>query len=530
MLPMDAEDGSDCSWWQWDCKMSDFGATLAGDAVENLAAAVLEAVLVGVNVLATSWVYVGTPDLTSGDGMSGGMATGNVNTGTPSGATQVETLLGYAVWISLGVCVLALITLGATMAINQRRGEGSGTLSKIGLVLFATVLISGAAGIVSGVLPSTGPADSSRPVSFLQSHLWWFMGAAALMSVIAGSVRMVWEQRADPGKELIKSLITLVVVTGGGVAIIGAAVSAADAFSVWIIDSSVDADFYDAMGEMLQLGGLDGLTGAFLVMFVGIFVLFFALLQIVLMIIRVGMIVILAGIFPLAASFTNTEMGKTWFKKCLGWLIAFVLYKPAAAIIYATAFQITGSSVFGEEDEYGMLSALVGITMMLVSLIAMPALMKFVAPMASMGGGGIGGTVAGVAGLVGGKLASGAVQKGQESSDSATSDPGGSAPSGSDSTGGEHSSPDPEGAPSSDAASSPTGDGEGETSSPPTGPTGGEEGGELAESSGTEAAAGATPVGAVAGELADRVEGAKEGISNDFGGTVDDATGSHDGD
>jgi len=66
----------------------------------------------------------------------------------------------------------------------------------------------------------------------------------------------------------------------------------------------------------------------------------------------------------------NTGMGEQWFKKFLGWLIAFI------------------------------------------SLIAMPALMKFVAPMASLGG-----AMAGSAGLVGGKLASGAMKLGQDQAD-----------------------------------------------------------------------------------------------------------------
>ncbi|MEY9211646.1 hypothetical protein ABH917_001092 [Thermobifida halotolerans] len=253
MLPMEAEDASSCQWWQVDCRMGEFGSTIVGDAVENLAAAVLEGVGTVVGVMASQWVFVGTIDLTSDDGIEGGIANGQpVDFGHhPASASNVETLLGYAAWISLGVCVLALIFLGATMTLNQRRGEGAGHISKIGIVLFATVLISAASGIVTGVLPSTGPEDASRPVTFLQSYLWWYMGAAAVMSVIVGAVRMVWEQRADPGRELLKSLMTLVVVAGAGVAGIGAAVAAADGFAQWIILESTDVEFGTAITEML---------------------------------------------------------------------------------------------------------------------------------------------------------------------------------------------------------------------------------------------------------------------------------------
>ena len=50
---------------------------------------------------------------------------------------------------------------------------------------------------------------------------------------------MAWEQRAEPGRELIKGLLTLVVVAGAGLTAISLAVAAADGFARWIIDSSL---------------------------------------------------------------------------------------------------------------------------------------------------------------------------------------------------------------------------------------------------------------------------------------------------
>ncbi|MEK8229335.1 hypothetical protein NKG05_30670 [Oerskovia sp. M15] len=92
-----------------------------------------------------------------------------------------------------------------------------------------------------------------------------------------------------------------------------------------------------------------------------------------------GMLVILTGILPLSASFTNTEMGKNWFRKCVSWLVAFILYKPAAAIVYAAAFQLVGQGSF-EDDGSGLLAVLTGLMLMTIALFAMPALMRFVTP------------------------------------------------------------------------------------------------------------------------------------------------------
>lgn len=528
MLPTDSVDEG-CNWYQFRCTMGSFGETLAGNAIENLASAVLESMADVVGIMATSWVFVGTPTLTGGEG---GTAVPMPHESTG----QLETLMGYVAWVCLGICVLALMFLGATMALNARRGEGFGHISKIGIVLFATVLISGAAGIITGILPSAGPSNASRTVGFLQAHLWWYMGAAAVVSVIIGAVRMVWQQRAEPGKDLVKSLITLVLVAGAGVPVIGMAVSAADGFSAWIILSSTDEEFGAAVMAMLALALTENSgIGAFLVMFLGIFVIFFSFLQIILMLIRVGMIVILTGTFPLAASFTNTEMGQQWFKKFCAWLIAFILYKPAAAIIYAAAFQLVGSSVFSGEDESGLLNFLVGVMMMLISLVAMPALMKFVVPMATLGGGGVGGAMAGAAGLVGGKLASGAMQIGQDQATSGTADAGGGggggSPSGATETSGQDQGPAPEQQEDSSQKETTSPAGNDEQDQPPQDPgaqpgpglDSGPDGTSEALSTGGDpsmAATGGVPVTQVADQLQQPIDGA----SSDVTGAVDDAT------
>src|ERR1700712_4412597 len=65
-----------------------------------------------------------------------------------------------------------------------------------------------------------GGSAPSDAVGFLQDSLWWYMAAAAVLSVIIAGGKMAWEGRAQPGRELLKSLMTLVVVAGGGLATI----------------------------------------------------------------------------------------------------------------------------------------------------------------------------------------------------------------------------------------------------------------------------------------------------------------------
>ncbi|MDI3279537.1 hypothetical protein QK292_18540, partial [Arthrobacter sp. AL08] len=159
----------------------------------------------------------------------------------------------------------------------------------------------------------------------------------------------------------------------------------------------------------------------FILIVLGLIGLIASLVQIVLMVVRSGMLVILAGILPTTAAFTNTEMGRQWFQKAVGWTIAFILYKPAAAIVYSVAFllmsnktqvPLIGSITGNSSGQDGLITSITGFTLMNVALFALPALMRFVTPMvgavASGSGAGAGAAV--------GAMATGAVSLGRSGS------------------------------------------------------------------------------------------------------------------
>jgi len=114
--------------------------------------------------------------------------------------------------------------------------------------------------------------------------------------------------------------------------------------------------------------------------------------QIVLMVVRSAMLILLLGVLPIAAAATNTEMGKGWFKRIISWLIAFILYKPVAALVYATAIKLTGAA-FEEGERNGplaftsqdpgeqIMNMVTGVTMLVLALFALPALMRFITPL-----------------------------------------------------------------------------------------------------------------------------------------------------
>ncbi|MDX6728446.1 MAG: hypothetical protein QOK49_3251 [Baekduia sp.] len=257
---------------------------------------------------------------------------------------------------------------------------------------------------------TTSGGHPSDAVSFLQGSLWWYMGAAAVLSVIVGGARMAIERKADPGRDVLRGLLTLAVVVGAGLTVIALSVAAADGFAGWIIDGSLEGtDFGQNVATMIGLSSRAGPLGPLLVIIFGLLAILASAVQIMLMVVRGGMLVILAGVLPLAAAFTSSETGRAWFRKCVGWLIAFILYKPVAAIVYATAFRLTGSDIYAS-DESGLLNVLVGLVLMILALVALPALMRFVTPMVAATAGGGGRSALGSAALA--ALPSGAIALG----------------------------------------------------------------------------------------------------------------------
>lgn len=372
--------GPECGTFDFGCQAEDAASRVFGSAIEDLAAAISEGLGQMVASASTLWVRVGTPNLTGGGGSSA------INPGeVPPESAQITTVLSWVMWIGLAIAILSLIAMGTLLAVRMSRGEGAASLGRLGLVMSAVIMISGASSVVAALVPSQPPGGVSGPVATLQSSLWWYMAAAATVSIIIGGLKMAWEQRAQPGKQVLQGVLTLIVVAGAGVTIISILLVASDAYAVWLLNRTLDCDVatdeacfgQSLMGILSALGAGSGM-GPILVIVLGLFGLLITALQVMLMVARGGMLVILAGVLPLAAALTTTESGKQWFNRCIGWTVALLLYKPAAAMVYVAAFELVRSS-----ETEGILSALTGLMLMVIALVALPALMKFVTPMVS---------------------------------------------------------------------------------------------------------------------------------------------------
>jgi hypothetical protein len=150
------------------------------------------------------------------------------------------------------------------------------------------------------------------------------------------------------------------------------ALRASDDYTFWILKQAVfgdSADPTDTLGTALAgLAPTESYNTLILLIVFSIPILFITVAQIILMIFREGSVVILAGLLQLGAAGSFTRLTSGWMSKLTGWMLALIAYKPIAATVYATAFALMGAD--------GLRNSIMGLAVLLLAIIAMPATMK----------------------------------------------------------------------------------------------------------------------------------------------------------
>ena len=117
------------------------------------------------------------------------------------------------------------------------------------------------------------------------------------------------------------------------------------------------------------------------------------------------MLPILVGVAPMWAAMSWMESGKQAFAKTIGWLFAFLAYKPVAALVMAAGSALMVTAGPGDDSQ--------AITLMLTLsvIILLPAMIRVIVPavQSSVGGGG-GGILPSILGM-GVALAGGGLRK-----------------------------------------------------------------------------------------------------------------------
>lgn len=222
--------------------------------------------------------------------------------------------------------------------------------------------------------------DNKATAWFQDTSLPITIALLTLGLVVAGA-RVMYSRRGEPFQEVMSALGRAVAVITLGTAAIQIFVWGGDAYAQWILKQSgvTAAGGYTVAGFAAASPGLALIFGLIGVMAVGF--------QWVIMFVRQALMLLLNAFWQISASYALLKRGEQAFEKVTAWIIAFIIYTPLAASIYAFAWRL-------KDGEDGVGGVLYGLMLIVLAVVALPAIMRLLVPASGALGSAIGGAMA----------------------------------------------------------------------------------------------------------------------------------------
>lgn len=173
----------------------------------------------------------------------------------------------------------------------------------------------------------------STLIGEIESMFSWIVAAFVMAGFMAAGIRMIWQRGPEPAVDLARAVVSFVLVSGVGVALVQGFAAASDAWAAQLMAESLDLGDVDA--TLLPLASLNSA----MILILALVMIIGGLVQAVLMVAREASLIILTGLIVLAASGQFFRSTQTWLYNLLGWIIPLILWKPIAAILTSLAFR-----------------------------------------------------------------------------------------------------------------------------------------------------------------------------------------------
>ncbi|WP_141211173.1 hypothetical protein [Enemella dayhoffiae] len=233
------------------------------------------------------------------------------------------------------------------------------------------------------------------PIRSIQRDFDPIIAGLMVLAILIGCAKVSIQLRGDGLVDIARAIATTIVVAGLLAIVVQVVLSITDSLAISLMAGAPgpnDPGLQNvaAMGEVMkspEFGGI-GLVGMLVMSFL---VIFAAVAQIAMMILRMAVIPALVVFAPIAASTSSTRIGSQWLQKTLMYLLAFVIYKPVAAATYVLglrmlAFAGSSEQLKGPQGEVAAIVQVIGAgVLMFLTVALMPVLLKFLVPVAGAG-------------------------------------------------------------------------------------------------------------------------------------------------
>lgn len=289
-----------------------------------------------------------------------------------------------------------------------KAGEGIKDLANDAVATAAKSISDAAAAMMKWLntwwMEAPQPDLKADPVNQVIGDLTWYTAAFAILGFLFALGKMVLSQDFKTMIGGVQPVVNLIMVTACYATGITLLLTAGDELSTWLLDRAASAGNSEgdisALAVVTTFGSVLG-SGGWLIF--ALIELLGSVVNFAFMLFRNILLPVLMVFLPTLAAASGTEAGKQAFTKANGYLIAFICFKPVAAVIYALGLWFMNTPVVSGVGKEGakvedLAEAVVGVCMgtgiMILAALALPALIKFVVPVASKGAGAFSGGAA----------------------------------------------------------------------------------------------------------------------------------------
>ncbi|GGG01362.1 hypothetical protein GCM10007304_14200 [Rhodococcoides trifolii] len=207
-----------------------------------------------------------------------------------------------------------------------------------------------------------GLLSQARPIQVVITFI-------LMAGVLCTSLLLAITRRGAPLVEMLSGAVKYMVISSLALLVLSQALSAGDAAANALVSDGAK-NFGPDVSKML---GITAINNPAMLALIALIVWVLSLIQWVFGFIRQGGIIVLAAMISIAAAGQLFPWGRQWFPRIASSLIALVLYKPMAAMIYTLGFTLVGNETTGNQVQ----SVIVGTMVLCIAVIALPAMMKF---------------------------------------------------------------------------------------------------------------------------------------------------------
>lgn len=223
----------------------------------------------------------------------------------------------------------------------------------------------------------TGSLTATDAINGIRNMTWELQLVAMAFGIATGAIRVAMARRhavADGAEETAKMLVRTLFAVSTLPVLVMTLHRVGDSFSTWVLKQASDGDINAKINALAWVNAKSGMGPILALLLAGI-ATFGSIAQLIALLIREAVLSIAVAVAPIAAASSVTGTGRQSWSSITSYILAALLFKPAASLVYAFAFWAATST--------SVIDAVIGAVLLAVAGVSLPALVRVIAPAVS---------------------------------------------------------------------------------------------------------------------------------------------------